>query len=241
MKTGMQLYSLSPLVNAGRYQDAVKLACDAGIDGLELYSYYDVPALSYRKIMNAAGVTCCGTHNYWASLRDDLDHVMEYNYVLGNKTVICHYLLEEERGSRENYLRVADSLNEIGAKLKQNGFDLLYHNHDFEFSEVFDGKRGMDLLLENTDPLLVGMELHIGQLPRFGLDIPEFIEKLGRRLKVLHVHAFNGDEPFDSRDGILTARKFDVEWAVVENVYPEDCGVERIRRDIDAIRSMTRE
>ena len=68
----------------------VKLACAAGIDGLELYSYYDVPALTYRKLMNEAGVVCCGTHNHWAPLRDDLDHVMEYNYVLGNRTIICH-------------------------------------------------------------------------------------------------------------------------------------------------------
>lgn len=240
MKVGMQLYSLSPVVNAGNWQDAVRLACASGIDGLELYSYYDVPALTYRKLMNEAGVECCGTHNYWASLRDDLDHVMEYNYVLGNQTVICHYLKEEERGSRENYLRVAESLNEIGGKLKRNGFDLLYHNHDFEFKEVFDGERGMDLLLRHTDPFLVGMELHIGQLPQFGLDIPEYVRGLGRRIKVLHVHAFNGEEPFDSRPGVEAGKELDVPWAVLENVYPEDCGVERIAGDVEALRRMTR-
>lgn len=241
MKVGMQLYSLSPMVNGGQWQEAVKLACAAGIDGLELYSYYDVPALTYRKLMNEAGVVCCGTHNHWAPLRDDLDHVMEYNYVLGNRTIICHYLMEEERGSAENYLRVAESLNEIGAKLKRNGFDLLYHNHDFEFKEVFDGKRGMDLLLENTDPFLVGMELHIGQLPQFQLDIPGYIRGLGRRLKVLHVHAFLDEEhPFDSWPGVEAAKALDVEWAVLENVYPEGCGVERPRKDVEALRAMIR-
>lgn len=240
MKVGMQIYSLSPIVNQGRYEDAVRLACASGIDGLELYSYYDVPALSYRRIMNDAGVVCCGTHNHWTPLRDDLDHVMEYNYILGNETIICHYLLEEERGSRDNYLRVAESLNQIGAKLQRNGFRLLYHNHDFEFREEFDGKRGMDLLLENTDPFLVGMELHIGQLPQFGIDIPDYIAGLGRRLKVLHVHAFNGDQPFDSRPGVEAGRKLDVSWAVLENVYPEDCGAERLQKDVEALRSMTR-
>ena len=240
MKVGMQLYSLSPLINEGKFEKAVKMACASGIDGLELYSYYDVPALTYRKLMNEAGVVCCGTHNHWTPLRDDLDHVMEYNYVLGNKTIICHYLLEEERGSRENYLRVAESLNEIGAKLKKNGFDLLYHNHDFEFREVFDGKRGMDLLLENTDPYLVGIELHIGQLPQFQIDIPGYIQELGRRIKVLHVHAFQGEEPFDSGTAVEVGKTLDVPWAVLENVYPVDCDIERLRRDVDTLRAMER-
>lgn len=242
MQVGMQLYSLCPMIDDGKLEEAVRTACASGIDGLELYSLYHIPAITYRKLMNEYGVVCCGTHNYWASLRDDLDHVMEYNYVLGNKNVICHYLLEEERGSRDNYLRVAESLNEIGAKLKANGFDLVYHNHDFEFREVFDGKPGMELLLENTDPFLVGMELHIGQLPPFGYDIPEYIRKVGRRLKLMHVHAFlDWGVPFDSQAGLDTGKTLDVPWAVLENVYPlEHCGVDTLRADVDALRKMIR-
>lgn len=240
MKVGMQLYSLSSIVNAGKEEEAVRLACASGIDGLELYGDYKTPAITYRKLLNEAGVVCSGTHNHLAPLRDDLDRVMEYNYVLGNKTIICHWLNEEDRGSRDNYLRVADSLNEIAVKLRKNGFDLLYHNHDFELREVFDGKRGYDLLVENLDPLLVGFELHIGQLPPFGLDIPEFIRGLGRRLKILHVHAFGNDGPFDSGPAVALGRELDVSWAVLENVYPENVEPARVRGDVEALRAMTR-
>ena len=243
MKIGMQLFSLSPLVDAGKQEEAVKLACASGIDGLELYGSYELPAITYRKLLNEHGVVCSGTHNLWAPLRDDLDRVMEYNYILGNKTIICHWLNEDERGSRDNYLRVAESLNEIGQKLRRNGFDFLYHNHDFEFREVFDGKTGHDLLLENTDPLILGVELHIGQLPQFDIDIPGYIRKLGRRVKILHVHAFqHWGEPFDSRPGIELAKDLDVSWAVLENVYPlEHCKLETVAADVEALRRTVRE
>src|SRR5699024_1237611 len=93
----------------GQWQEAVKLACAAGIDGLELYNYYDVPALTYRKLMNEAGVVCCGTHNHCAQLRDDLDHVKEYNYVRGSRTIIWRYHTRDERG-RGGVLRHPQSL-----------------------------------------------------------------------------------------------------------------------------------
>lgn len=240
MKVGMQFYSFSPLVEAGKFEEAMQMACRSGIDGLELYSLYDIPALTYRKSLNAAGVSCVGTHNLWARLRDNLDSVMEYNYILGNDTVLCHYLLEEERGSRDNYLRVAESLNHIAGILKRNGFQFLYHHHDFEFAEVFDGKSGMDLLLENTDPNLMGIQLHIGQLPNFGIDIPGYMKKLGGRIKMLHVHAFNGEEPFDSGPAVETGRELGIPWALLENVYPADVKLERVQADVEQLRAMAR-
>lgn len=240
MKVGMQFYSFSPLVEAGKFDEAMRMACRSAVDGLELYSHYDVPALTYRKLLNEAGIACIGTHNHWTPLRDDLDSVMEYNYVLGNETILCHYLLEEERGSRDNYLRVAESLNGIGAVLRRNGFRLLYHNHDFEFAEVFDGKCGMDLLLENTDPCLVGLELHIGQLPHFDIDIPGYIKKLGGRIKLLHVHAFSGEEAFDSAPAVAVGKELGIPYAILENVYPADTEPGRVQADVAKLRDLTR-
>jgi len=168
--------------------------------------------------------------------------VMEYNYVLGNDTVLCHFLKEDERGSKDKYLFAAESFNKIAATLKRNGFHFAYHNHDFEFREVFDGKCGMDLLVEHTDPHLVAFELHIGQLPKFGLDVPGYVRKLGRRIKLLHVHAYieKPDEPFDSKPAIDVARGLDVPWAILENVYPLPVDGAYVKQTVNAIRDFAR-
>jgi sugar phosphate isomerase/epimerase len=239
MKTGMQFYSLSQLVNDGQFEAALELAAHSGVDGIELYSHYQVPAITYRKALNGAGIVCYGSHNYLEALSADLGRVMEYNYIVGNPAIICHYLKEDERGTRDRYLRVAERFNDIAATLKRNGFQFLYHNHDFEFSEKFGEECGLDLIVANTEPQLVGLELHIGQLGQFGLDEAEYMKKLGRRVKMLHVHMFTKTEPeFNSGPAIAYGRELDILWAVLENVYPLPIDSERVKRDVAAIRAM---
>jgi sugar phosphate isomerase/epimerase len=241
MKTGIQFYSFKPEIDDGGFDRALDIAARCGVDGVELFNLYDVPAIKYRKALNDAGVECYGTHNLLKPLVDNLDHVMEYNYALGNPMVICCFLLQEERGTREKWLRSAELLNEAAAKLKHNGFDFTYHNHDFEYREVFDGECGMDILLNNTDPFLVGVQLHIGQLPQFGIDQVAYIRKLGRRLKVLHVHTFLQEGvPFDSVPAIGAAKELDVGWAVVENVFSAPTDVAAVKRSVGAIRNAVR-
>ncbi|MCL2059687.1 MAG: sugar phosphate isomerase/epimerase [Oscillospiraceae bacterium] len=241
MKVGVQFYSFKPEIDSGGFDKALNMAARCGVEGVELFSLYDIPAITYRKALNEAGVVCYGTHNHLSPLINDLDGVMAYNYTLGNPMVICHYLTAEERGTRDKWLFAAESINKAAAILKRNGFDFSYHNHDFEFGEVFDGECGMDIILGNTDPHLVGIELHIGQLPRFGLDMAEYIKKLGRRLKVLHVHTFQRDgESFDSSPAITAAKALDVEWAIVENVFTAPTDIEAVKKSIGIIRDLTR-
>jgi len=269
MQTGIQFYTFIDWIKQNKVEEALELAAQSGADGVEFFSYLDVPegtkALTMRKALNNAGIVCCGCHNHLKPLLNNLDFIMEYNYTLGNKNVLCHWLIEkEERGSRDNYLRAADAFNNIAAKLKKNGFDFSFHNHGFEFEEVFDGERGYDILLKNTDPYLVGFELHIGALPMFGLDIADYIRNvLGRRLKLLHVHTKTfapkkdpppppppGKEkdpayfpfelaPFDSAPAIKEGRKLDVPWAILESMYmPFD--YEELKRDVELVRALGR-
>ena len=241
MKTGVQLYSFCKLIEQGKIAEAVNMASRSGVDGVELYSIYDdFPALQFRKIMNDAGVECLGSHNYLDRVVNHTDEMMEYNYILGNKTIVCHYLKEEERGSMDNWKRSAEKLNKAGEILKRNGFDLLYHNHDFEFDEVFEGKSGYEIMLENTDPQLVGVELHVGQLPYHNIDMTEYINKMGRRIKYLHVHFIQREKPFDSHAAIIAGKKLDVKYAVIENVYPEPT-LEKAREHVDTIRRWIRD
>ena len=241
MKVGIQFYSFKPEIDAGGFDRALNLAARCGVDGVELFSMYDIPAITYRKALNEAGVACYGTHNHLQPLVNSLDDVMAYNYTLGNPMIICHYLMPDERGTKDKWLYVAEALNKAAATLKNNGFDFTYHNHDFEFGEVFDGQRGMDILLENTDPHLVGIELHIGQLPKFGLDQAEYVKKIGRRLKMLHVHTFlNEGEPFDSSAAICEGRKLNVGWAIIENVFSAPTKIEAVKSSVGIIRDLAR-
>jgi sugar phosphate isomerase/epimerase len=79
-----------------------------------------------------------------------------------------------------------ERLNELGAKTKQNGLQLLWHNHDKEFHEMEDGLP-FDYLMKNTDPKLVQCEMDIYWVKKGGADPLEFLKKYAGRIPVLHV------------------------------------------------------
>lgn len=240
MRIGMQLYCVKNILEKD-FAAGMRLAARAGYDGLEVYHLYDgVRAIEYRKAINAAGAVCCGSHNHLSRLKD-LDEVMEYNYALGNDTIISHWLFPGERDSIDKMRAYTEYLNEMGVVLRRNGFKLLYHNHDFEFRETLGGKRLMDIILDDTDPLLVGVEFHAAQVAQFGIDPVEYARALGQRLKYLHVsfQDFQGNPAVETCEKIMAVGKeAGVEWAVFEQVYPADITEEALMEDARRFRRM---
>jgi len=80
----------------------------------------------------------------------------------------------------------AEMLNEIGAKAKVNGLQLLWHNHDKEFHAMEEGLP-FDYLMAHTDPKLVQCEMDIYWVKKGGGDPLEVLKKYSGRIPVLHV------------------------------------------------------
>ena len=80
----------------------------------------------------------------------------------------------------------AEMLNELGAKAKQNGLPLLWHNHNKEFLEMEEGLP-FDYLMKNTDSKLVQCELDIYWVKKGGADPLEFLKKYAGRIPILHI------------------------------------------------------
>ncbi len=81
--------------------------------------------------------------------------------------MVCPGVPESIRQTREDYLRLADLFNDVGAVCHQAGMKFGYHNHHSEF-EVFDGEQGIDLIFAHTDPQFVQMELDVFWVEKAG-------------------------------------------------------------------------
>ena len=81
---------------------------------------------------------------------------------------------------------LADKLNWAGGVCKKAGLTFAYHNHAFEFAEV-DGQQLFHVLVENTDPNLVGLELDCFWVSVAGHDPADLLHHLGDRVKLLHL------------------------------------------------------
>ena len=238
-KIGYQLWGVREML-AENPDNTMKLVSELGFEGVEYSGMTNTPAISFRLLQNKYNLVCCGIHyGLTEYIEKGLEPKMEYNYILGNKDIACHWLDTRQRGSLENYLSNAKKFNEYAAVLKSNGFNFYYHNHTFEFTEIFNGKFAMDIMLENTDPALFLMELHIAGIPD-GTDVVKYIGKLGGRLLKMHIPVLDKDGNILITQEIIDAAKKtgSCKWFIIEQTVPDKPTCESLARSVNILRKM---
>jgi sugar phosphate isomerase/epimerase len=91
---------------------------------------------------------------------------------------------------RDGFMRTAERMNDLGRKAKQAGLRYAYHNHNFEFEQIGDGKTGYDLLLQETDPEVVFFEIDCGWMTVAGFNPVDYMRKFPKRIRMLHIKDF---------------------------------------------------
>lgn len=90
----------------------------------------------------------------------------------------------------DGFKRLADAMNDIGAKARAAGLQYAYHNHNYEFEKMPDGTFGYDILIHRTDPGLVKFEADCGWMCAGGADPASYFLKYPGRFKMVHVKEF---------------------------------------------------
>nr|WP_255639811.1 sugar phosphate isomerase/epimerase [Aquibacillus saliphilus] len=199
-----------------------------GYQGVQFAGFFETPAKQLKQVMDDSGVISAGSHTRYDMLLDEhLMQSLEYNHTIGNELIICPSLPEEFKGSVDAFKRAADSLNEIGRKCNDQGFTFGYHNHDFEFSDLGSGKRGFEILYENTDPNFMKMELDCYWALHAGFDPLEIIKQNRNRCVSLHIKDMKrvegkkvstevGQGELDIQALLKEGRECGVDWFTIE-------------------------
>jgi sugar phosphate isomerase/epimerase len=95
--------------------------------------------------------------------------------------------------------RNAAQLNEHGKIAKKFGLKMLVHNHTGEFARLAESDlRQYDILLAETDPELVAMQLDIGWASVAGQDVLAMFQKNPGRYELWHVKDASGLKHMDA-------------------------------------------
>jgi sugar phosphate isomerase/epimerase len=89
-----------------------------------------------------------------------------------------------------NYKEVADAFNKAGEQCKSRGLQFGYHNHDYEF-ESENGQVLFDVLIQNTDPKLVHLELDLGWVIAAGKNPTDYFNTYPGRFPLWHLKDMN--------------------------------------------------
>jgi sugar phosphate isomerase/epimerase len=179
---GLQLSTLTRMAKADL--PATLSQIDAiGYQEVELTPVaYTLPVDRLRKVVADSGLKAPSGHFEYA----DLSGQWDYAKASGIKWVVCPMLPKSQWTSADGFHTAARQFNEWGKRAHDMGMRFAFHNHDYEFRQ-FDGITGYDILLKETDPRLVFLELDCYWITQAGLDPLQMLSRLGRRVRMLHI------------------------------------------------------
>lgn len=228
---GVQLYSVRHEL-AEDFEGTIAQLAEMGYEGVEFADYFGLSGSEIRTILDRYDLRCCGTHVMLDVLREDMfEETIEFNQEMGNRYFIIRWIPEEERDTRESFLRTIEEYNEITERLGTYDMRLGYHNHDYIF-ETFNDEYLWDILAENTDERFI-LQLDTGHAALMGQDPVELIHRHPGRTASIHAKAYSteneeaviGEDQLDWA-GIIEASEEvgGIEWYIleyeIENVPP---------------------
>ncbi|KAB7730244.1 TIM barrel protein [Rudanella paleaurantiibacter] len=195
---GLQLYTLRNELGKDLEGTIAKVA-QIGYKKVENFGYADGKFFGkspkeYAALLKNNGLLAPSGHyllgkampNMKGTLMNDWSRAVDDAAELGQQYMICAFLFPDERKSLDDYKRYADLFNKAAETCKARGIQFGYHNHDFEFMNV-EGQVPYDVLLKNTDPKLVKMELDLYWTVFAGKDPVELFKQNPGRFPLWHL------------------------------------------------------
>jgi sugar phosphate isomerase/epimerase len=208
---GVQLYTLKRDLLSDFDGTLAKVRA-IGFRSVESATLFGRTPTAFRASLDRAGLICPSIHlpavanGAGLSLSGDIGALARDLRIVGCRTVVMPTFLNppnapprlpDESGyhyarrtgllmTAADWRRNAVFLNEAALKLAVEGLRLTYHNHNPEFAPLAEGGTGMDILLVETDPNLVGFELDIGWAAAAGQDLKALIARHPGRFRQMH-------------------------------------------------------
>lgn len=188
LPVGLQLYSVRTDLEKDFY-GTLKAVREMGYAGVEFYGeYYGNDIVQVKRWCTELGLIPFSNHVPYQQMIDDIDKVIKENTILGVQYIVFPYMDEASRPGvdPEQFRKTVATLGEVGAKVREAGFQLLYHNHDFEFVDMGDGKLGYDEIFASNKPENLQNEIDVTWVSYGGQDPVEYIKKYNGRMPIVH-------------------------------------------------------
>lgn len=144
--------------------------------------YYGLSGKEMKKVCSDLGMTLRSGHVH---VDEKFSKTIHDAAEAGQEYLICSSMPTQGQ-TVDNYKRAAEAFNKSGEECKKMNLKFGYHNHDYEF-ESENGEVLYDVLLKNTDPNLVHMELDLGWVIVGGKDPLDYFKNYSGRFPLWHL------------------------------------------------------
>jgi len=121
--------------------------------------------------------------------KNNLGKITENAHSIGVSNVTCYWSDASNYGEAA---AIARDLNEAGEALRREGLYLCYHNHDHEFKKSFNGVKFFDILMAETAPENVFLNIDLGwaTVGDGPGNVPALIDRVKDRIRLTHFKDF---------------------------------------------------
>ncbi len=189
---GLQLFTVRDAL-ATDPDGTLRRVADTGYREVELAGLAGMTASAFQEKLKRHGLAVPSIHAGYDGLRRDLDGVVREARTFGANFVVCPSIDVEERRTADDWKRVCRALVQAGRTLRSHGLALAYHNHDYEFAPFADGATPFDLLLQETDPKDVKLELDVYWVAKGGRDPVRCLRDNVGRIALVHLKDLGRD------------------------------------------------
>lgn len=179
----VQLYSVRDAIDADLDRAVARVAA-IGFTRVEPYAFH-LRTADYRRAFAATGLTAPSGH---APVIDapDSSPVFDAAAELGITTVIDPFIPTERWQSADSVRATAERINKLSAEAAVRGLRFGYHNHQWEFTNLIDGRPAYELFVDLLGPEVV-LEVDTFWATVGGADVPALLRSLGSRVHALHI------------------------------------------------------
>jgi sugar phosphate isomerase/epimerase len=241
----LQLYTVRE-ETARDMPGTLRKVSDIGYPAVEFAGYGGLAPEDLSSILDDLGLRTSGAHVPLDSWEESPEAVLTDMETLGCAHAVLPIVPPERRRDEASVARLAEDLNRWGEQCLEHGVTFSYHNHDFEFAPL-DNTTMWDVLVSETDPGLVGLELDLYWVKYAGTDPETVLRDVADRVSLVHLKDM---APDDSRsdlpvgEGTLpwvalleTADAAGVQWFIAEQDNPRDA-LEDVRISLEHLHEL---
>ena len=191
-RAGLQLWTVRDLLRAD-LDGTLRSVADIGYREVELPGADSASLRAIQEKLKRYKIAVPSLHVGYDGLRAGSNGELDDALKLGAAFVVCPSIDAAERRTADDWKAVCQTLAKAGRRVRGQGLTLAYHNHDFEFVPFADGTTPFDLLVRETDPSDVKLELDVYWVARGGRDPVRCLKENANRIALVHLKDMAAD------------------------------------------------
>lgn len=186
MRIGAQLYTVRQFTQTPHdLEETFRRLSSMGYTTVQLSAMGPMSPEVIREIADRNHLEIISNHTNPLKILEDVDAVIQEHKILG-----CPFIgiggMPEKYRSAGWIDRFAPDFTPAAQKMAENGMKFMYHNHNFEWQTLSDGRKMINVLLETMPASLMGVTMDYYWLQAAGADVYEWTEKMSGRIPCVH-------------------------------------------------------